>query len=83
MRLRFKSPTKLSPSSYKDGGEFLHAFRKCNGWTQSELAKFLGVSKILASMIEVDLKPVSTKMIRRIAKKTKHPIEVLFSPNAK
>lgn len=65
--------------------DLLKKIRDKSGLTQSELAKVLGVSTILISMVETGQKEVSKNLIVKLAKKMDvHPSSILpfvFSVN--
>lgn len=57
--------------------ELIKRIREEAGLTQPEFAKKIGVSPILVSMVETGQKPVSKKMIEKIAEKLQvHPASI-------
>ena len=68
--------TCYNPDITAPNGMFVRLLRDRLGWTQGRLAKHLGVSTVLISMVEGGSKPVTIGLLKKIAKKCLVNIEI-------
>lgn len=60
----------------------IRAFRKLKGYTQTELARLVGVSIAIVGTIERGTRKPDVRMLRRIAEALNVELEELLPPNA-